>query len=208
MEKLTSFSSVAAPLLSNNVDTDIIFPARFLLILEKKGVGKYAFNEKRRGLKSDFILDQAPFNAAKILVAGFNFGIGSSREQAVWALADLGIRCVIARSFGEIFFANCFKNGVLAIQLDGDDMSAIEAASLNEEEIFVDLSAQHLRLHCGAEIDFSIDPYSKRALLLGLDEIEMVLAEDIEEIEAFEVQRKAKTPWIVGRADKLAQLKK
>lgn len=208
MEKLTPFSSVAAPLLLNNVDTDIIFPARFLLILEKKGVGKYAFNEKRRGAKSDFILDQAPFNAARILVAGFNFGIGSSREQAVWALADLGIRCVIARSFGEIFFANCFKNGVLAIQLDGDDMSAIEAASQNEEEIFVDLAAQHLRLQSGAEIDFPIDPYSKRALLLGLDEIEMVLADDIEEIEAFEVQRKAKTPWIVGRADQLIKAEK
>lgn len=208
MEKLTPFSSVAAPLLSNNVDTDIVFPARFLLILEKKGLGKYAFNEKRRGLKSDFVLDQAPFNTAKILVAGLNFGIGSSREQAVWALADLGIRCVIARSFGEIFFSNCFKNGVLPIQLDGDEMSAVEAASLGQEEIFVDLSAQHLRLQSGAEIEFSVDPYGKRALLLGLDEIEMVLAEDSEAIEAFEAQRKAQTPWIVGRADQLAKPEK
>ncbi|WP_306256594.1 3-isopropylmalate dehydratase small subunit [Pararhizobium sp. IMCC21322] len=208
MEKLTPFSSVAAPLLSNNVDTDIIFPARFLLILEKKGLGKYAFSEKRGGLKSDFVLDQAPFDTAKILVAGRNFGIGSSREQAVWALADLGIRCVIARSFGEIFFSNCFKNGVLPIQLDGDEMSAVEAASLAEEEVFVDLSAQHLRLQSGAEIDFSTDPHGKRALLLGLDEIEMVLAEDSDAIEAFEAQREAETPWIVGRADQLANLKK
>lgn len=208
MEKLTPFASLAAPLLLNNVDTDVIFPARFLLILEKKGLGKYAFSEQRRGLSPDFILDQAPFDEAKILVAGLNFGIGSSREQAVWALADLGIRCVIARSFGEIFFANCFKNGVLPIQLDGEEMAAVEAASLAEEEISVDLSAQHLQLLSGTEIGFSIDPYRKRALLLGLDEIEMILAEDLEAIEAFEIRRQTETPWIVGRADQLPNLKK
>ena len=119
MRKFTTLTSIAAPLDEANIDTDIIFPARFLLIMDKLGLGKYAFNERRNtGIKeSNFVLDTPPYIGSEILVTGARFGIGSSREQAVWALTDLGIRCIIAPSFGDIFYANCLNNGLLPICL-------------------------------------------------------------------------------------------
>ncbi|GKX34849.1 MAG: 3-isopropylmalate dehydratase small subunit [Rhizobiaceae bacterium MnEN-MB40S] len=205
MEKFTTVKSVAAPLLENAIDTDVIFPARFLLLLDREGLGRHAFSERRNG-PEPFVLDTSPYDTAKILVTGESFGTGSSREQAVWTIADLGIRCVIARSFGEIFFANCFKNGVLPIRLGGDDMAAVEKAAEAAEEIEIDLEAQSIRLASEREIGFDIEPNLKRLLLLGLDEVGMILAEDGDAIEAFEARRRADQPWMSIGIDKLHAL--
>ncbi len=205
MDKFTTVKSVAAPLLENAIDTDVIFPARFLLLLDREGLGRYAFSERRNG-SEPFVLDTPPYDTAKILVTGENFGTGSSREQAVWTIADLGIRCVIARSFGEIFFANCFKNGVLPIRLGGDDMAAVEKAAEAAQEIAIDLEAQSIRLSPEREIRFDIEPNLKRLLLLGLDEVGMILAEDGDAVEAFEARRRADQPWMSIGIDKLHAL--
>lgn len=196
MRKITHIESVAAPLLENAIDTDVIFPARFLLLLDREGLGRYAFNERRGGAKP-FVLDTPPYDSAEILVTGENFGTGSSREQAVWTLADLGIRCIIARSFGEIFYANCFKNGVLPIRLDGEAMERIERAALNAEVVTVDLGAQAIETRSGPGISFEIGAYHKTALMSGLDEVGMILAEDAPDIEAFEARRQADRPWMI-----------
>lgn len=205
MEKLSRFSSVAAPLLENVVDTDVIFPARFLLLLDREGLGRYAFNE-RRGGPEPFVLDTPPWNEARILVAGETFGTGSSREQAVWALADMGIRCIIARSFGEIFFANCFKNGVLPIVLRGDDMAEVERAALAGEDVTVDLENQRVELPSGRHIGFDVEPYRKRALLAGLDEIGMILEEQSGAIAAYEEARNRTAPWLAIGAEKFGEI--
>lgn len=205
MEKLTTITSLAAPLLENAIDTDIIFPARFLLLLDRDGLGKYAFNERREG-RSDFVLDQPPYNTAQILVTGENFGTGSSREQAVWTLADLGLRCVIARSFGEIFYSNCFKNGLLPIRLNGAEMDAVEAAAKAKENITIDLNAQLISLPSGDAIGFDIQPHRKRALLAGLDEVGMILADNAGDIESYEAKQKKQYPWISVPMEKLQAL--
>lgn len=209
MEPFRLLSGMAAPLPEANIDTDIIFPARFLLLLDKKGLGAHLFNERRKnGAQADrsFILDQPPFERAQILVAGANFGTGSSREQAVWALADFGIRCVIAPSFGEIFFANCFKNGLLPIvlsQVDHDEVMAQAQAAARP--ISIDLEAQLVRLDAGRrEISFEIDAYRKRALLDGLDDIGAVLADDIKDIATFESTQQARRPWLYLTPDTLS----
>lgn len=204
MEKLTHLTSIAAPLLENNIDTDIIFPARFLLLPDREGLGQYAFHERRRvpgsvaGSKasSDFILDQPAYKKARILVTGSSFGAGSSREQAVWALADLGIRCVIAPSFGEIFFANCFKNGVLPVVAGGDGLARCEAAALGAETLNVDVKKQTITFADGAGLTFELTHHQSQALLLGLDDAGMILAEDLAAIEAFEGRRAIETPWL------------
>tara|TARA_R110000751_G_scaffold71441_11_gene144994 strand:+ start:16556 stop:17194 length:639 start_codon:yes stop_codon:yes gene_type:complete len=203
MRKMSEFTSLAAPLPENNIDTDVIFPARFLLILAKEGVGQYAFHERRKGAGSDFVLDRPPYDKAEILVTGSNFGTGSSREQAVWTLADLGIRCVIARSFGEIFFSNCYKNGVLPIVLGEDAMLAVEAAANAAEQITVDLPNECLRLANGTQIAFTIEPYRKQALMAGLDEVGMILTQDLAAIEAYESRRKLNTPWVTAGSEQL-----
>lgn len=205
MQKLIELTSVAAPLLENAIDTDVIFPARFLLLLDREGLGRYAFNE-RRGGKQPFVLDTEPYDEAEILVTGENFGTGSSREQAVWALADFGIRCVMARSFGEIFYANCFKNGVLPIRLEGEEMERVEVAALAAEPIMVDLDAQEVRIQGRAPIPFEIGAYHKRALMLGLDEVGMILAEDGDAIKAFEAARERKRPWVTITPERQSRL--
>ena len=207
MEKFTRLTSVAAPLAEADIDTDIIFPARFLLLLDKAGLGKHLFHERRHrrdGSMTDFILNTPPFNEARILVADANFGSGSSREQAVWALADFGIRCVIAPSFGEIFFSNCFKNGVLPIVMTGEAHANIMAAARTGQPFSVDLEEQTLLLPNGPALNFDIDPWRKRALLLGLDEIGSILADDEADISAFEARHRATSPWLFlddGRMD-------
>jgi 3-isopropylmalate/(R)-2-methylmalate dehydratase small subunit len=212
MEKFTTLTSVAAPLPEADVDTDIIFPARFLLLLDKAGLGKHLFHERRHaadGSATDFVLNRAPFDQAKILVADANFGSGSSREQAVWSLVDFGIRCVIAPSFGEIFFANCFKNGVLPIVVTGDTHANVMAAARSGQPFTVDLEAQTVLLPNGPSIRFDIDPWRKRALLEGLDEIGTILADDEADIAAFEQRHRGQQPWLFlddGRHEKfLAQ---
>ncbi|MCY6383704.1 3-isopropylmalate dehydratase small subunit [Hoeflea prorocentri] len=206
MEKLTTLTSLAAPLLESNIDTDVIFPARFLLMLEREGIGQYAFHERRKHPDTPFILDTPPFDNARILVVGANFGTGSSREHAVWALADLGIRYVIAPSFGEIFHANCFKNGVLPITLEDPHMTALEAAASAMEPITIDLPEQTIRLQSGTEIEFHVDTHRKQALVGGLDEIGMILAEDRDVIDAFEASRSDEEPWLTLDEQHLAYL--
>lgn len=205
MEKLTKLRSVAAPLMEDAIDTDVIFPARFLLLLERDGLGRYAFNE-RRGGNEPFVLDQPPYDKAQILVTGETFGTGSSREQAVWALADLGIRCVIARSFGEIFHANCFKNGVLPIRLQGEDMARMEKAARAGEEVEVDLPSQTIRVG-DTTIAFEIEANRKRALMAGLDEIGAILSDDAEALAAYEERRARETPWLVLAPEQFGQIK-
>ena len=196
MEKLDRVKSVAAPLLENAIDTDVIFPARFLLLLNRDGLGRHAFNE-RRGGSDPFVLDTPPYDTARILVTGETFGTGSSREQAVWALADLGIRCIVARSFGEIFFSNCFKNRVLPIVLSDAAIAPVERAALAGEEIEVDLPTQRLTLSDGTTLGFDVDPHRKHALLAGLDEVDAILAQEADAIAAHEDRRARETPWMV-----------
>lgn len=208
MEKFTTLTSVTAPLPEADIDTDVIFPARFLLLLDKGGLGKHLFHERRHqaGRLTDFMLNHPPYDRAKILVTGDNFGSGSSREHAVWALADFGIRCVIAPSFGEIFFANCAKNGVLAIVLGGQEHRRVMHAAVTGANLTVDLQSQTVMLPDGWSIGFDVDPYKKRALLLGLDEIGGILADDLAEIAAFEQRQRKLFPWVPlddGRLDRL-----
>src|SRR5690606_17960393 len=153
MEKFTRLTSVAAPLPESDIDTDVIFPARFLLLPDKKGLGQQLFNERRTNRTGDgprFVLDIPPYDRAEILVTGKAFGTGSSREQAVWALADFGIRCVIAPSFGEIFFANCFKNGVLAIVLDEAPHAEVMREAQAQQTLTVELESQEIRFADGS----------------------------------------------------------
>lgn len=198
MKPFTKVTSVAAVFDEDDIDTDIIFPARFLLLLDKAGLAKHAFHERRHkpgGAPSDFVLDTPPFDKAQILVAGRNFGSGSSREQAVWCLADFGIRCIIAPSFGEIFYANCFKNGVLPIIRSEEEIEAIRAAGRSGEALTVDLEGCTVA-GPGFEQGFEIDPYRRDALLAGLDEIGSILAADEEAIARFEQNQRGKRPWL------------
>ncbi|SFS58114.1 3-isopropylmalate/(R)-2-methylmalate dehydratase small subunit [Sulfitobacter marinus] len=195
MEKLDKLTGIAVPILENNIDTDVIFPARFLLIADRDGLGKYAFHERKRH-SPDFALNQPQYANATFLVAGKSFGTGSSREQAVWAIADLGVRCVIARSFGEIFFANCFKNGVLPIVCAGPEMAKVEAAAIAGQNLSLNLSEQIISLPDCTALPFDISSYNKRALLSGLDEAGMILQDDIATIEAYEKQRDLTMPWL------------
>lgn len=199
MDKFTTLTGTAAPLPEADLDTDIIFPARFLLLPDKTGLGKHLFHERRYaagGQLTDFVLNRTPFNAAQILVADANFGSGSSREQAVWALADFGIRCIIAPSFGEIFYNNCFKNGVLPITLPTEQQALVMAAARSEGPVTIDLEAQTIWLPNGPAMRFDIDPYRRRALLLGLDEIGSILIDDAAAIAAFEATQRQTTPWL------------
>ncbi|MBB5752553.1 3-isopropylmalate/(R)-2-methylmalate dehydratase small subunit [Prosthecomicrobium pneumaticum] len=205
MQPFRSVTSVAAPLPEADLDTDIIFPARFLLLLDREGLGRHLFHERRH--KADappFVLDRPPFDRARILVTGRNFGGGSSREQAVWALADFGIRVVLAESFGEIFHANCFRNGVLPIVLPAEDQARAMAAAGTGAPMTVDLESETIALPDGAILRFAIDPYRRRALLAGLDEIGAILADDAAAIDAFEARQRRTAPWLHLARDRLA----
>ncbi|MDQ6437549.1 3-isopropylmalate dehydratase small subunit [Mesorhizobium sp. LHD-90] len=205
MESFTRLTSAAAPLPEADIDTDIIFPARFLLLLDRKGLGKHAFHERRHRKDGvPFVLDIPPWTGARILVTQANFGTGSSREHAVWALADFGIRCVIAESFGEIFYANCFKNGTLPVVARGEEHAAIMSEAQAGREITVDLPTQSVVLASGRSIGFDIEPHRKRSLLLGLDEIGSILADDEPEIAAFENRHRGARPWLFLSKGQLA----
>jgi 3-isopropylmalate/(R)-2-methylmalate dehydratase small subunit len=193
MRPFRTLTSVAAPFPEAQIDTDVIFPARFLLLPDKAGLGRHLFHERRA--KGGFVLDRAPWDRAEILVTGPDFGTGSSREQAVWALADFGIRCVIGPSFGEIFFSNCFRNGVLPVVLAGDALAAVMETAAAGEPVTVDLAAQEVRIGEVA-LPFDVEPHRKRALMEGLDEIGVILNDDLAEIEAFEARHWAARPWL------------
>jgi 3-isopropylmalate/(R)-2-methylmalate dehydratase small subunit len=197
MVPFTSLTSVAAPLPEGDVDTDIIFPARFLLLLNKNGLAQQLFHERRRAdAPTPFVLDRPPFDRAKILVTGENFGCGSSREQAVWAIADFGVRAILAPSFGEIFFNNCLKNGVLPIVMDPPAHARAMKAAFAEQRLTVDLEAQAVSLGEGEAIPFKIEAFARRMILLGLDEVGIILAEDQNDIVAFEARQRNEAPWL------------
>lgn len=194
-----ALTGVAAPLMEDDIDTDIIFPARFLLRMEKEGLDQYLFHDRRFDadgkVVADFILNRTPFDTATILIAGDNFGSGSSREHAVWSLAVYGIRCVIAGSFGEIFAANCIRNGILPAKVAHDRLQAL--AELAEQGPFtVDLQDTVIGLPNGTTVPFEIDASKREALLNGWDDIDQILAQDSNAIRAYEKDRSASQPWL------------
>lgn len=198
VRKFETITGIAAYLPEADVDTDLILPARFLLLLEKEGLGSHLFHDLRKKAPTDkpFILDTPPYDNAEILIAGSGFGTGSSREQAVWALDDFGIRCIIALGFGEIFYANCVKNGILPIVMEADFHHQITTAVAQGEQISVDLEQKQVVLQNGNQFDFSIDAHHRSALLNGLDEIGDILANDTDEISKFETGQRALSPWL------------
>ena len=201
MEKFTVLEGIAAPLPMINIDTDMIIPKQFLKTIERSGLGGHLFHEMRfddRGAEiADFVLNRAAYRDSKILVAGDNFGCGSSREHAPWALLDFGIRCVVAPGFADIFFNNCFKNGILPIALPREevDMLLDDAGRGANARLIVDLAAQTIRRPDGGEIAFEVDPFRKHCLLNGLDDIGLTL-ETAEKIDAFERTRVHRQPWM------------
>jgi 3-isopropylmalate/(R)-2-methylmalate dehydratase small subunit len=202
MEKFTTLTAVAAYYPRANVDTDLIIRVERCAKVEKNGLGKYAF-EMARFLADgsdnpEFPLNNGPFREAQILVGNINFGCGSSREMAVWAIAGLGIRCVIAPSFGEIFFGNCFQNGLLPVilpQATVENIGAALAADPAKAKLTVDLSRQVVVAPDGSEHAFAIEPLRKKALLEGLDEIGLTRLRE-PEIVAFQARDRVKRPWI------------
>lgn len=200
MTPFTTLSGTAAPLPEENIDTDIIFPARFLLITARAGLGRYAFHDRRFDAEgteiADFVVNRAPWRDAPILIAGANFGSGSSREQAVWALLGQGITCVIAPSFGEIFHGNCFRNGVLPIVLPADLVATLTRRAAAGETFAVDLEAQTLRVGDDAPIAFEVGAEQRLALLNGWDETALILNARSADIAAFEAQQKTLQPWL------------
>jgi len=200
MDCFTTLTAIAAPLADANIDTDIIFPARFLLLTEKKGLGHYAFYERRFDAdgaeKPDFVLNREPYRQAQILVAGDNFGSGSSREQAPWALHDFGIRCVISTSFGEIFYANCFKNGMLPVIVTPPELAALQGDASAGLALTVDLAAGHVRRPDGSLVHFDVAEWRRAALLNGWDEIAMILHQESAHIAAFETWQRGSMPWL------------
>ncbi|MFC3228238.1 3-isopropylmalate dehydratase small subunit [Marinibaculum pumilum] len=200
MEKFTKVDGIAAPLPMMNVDTDQIIPKQFLKTVERTGLAKglfYDFRWAQDGTKTDFILDQEPYNKAKILVAGDNFGCGSSREHAPWALMDFGIKVVISTSFADIFFNNCFKNGILPIVLPKAQRDALmeDAQMGGNAVISVDLEKQVITRPNGETIPFDVEPFRRHCLLNGLDDIGLTL-EKASEIDAYEARRRSQTPWL------------
>ena len=191
MEKFTKLDAVAAPLNMINVDTDMIIPKQFLKTIKRSGLGKNLFDEMRYGDDGseieDFVLNQPAYRNAQILVAGANFGCGSSREHAPWALLDFGIKCVIAPSFADIFYNNCFKNGILPIVLPQEDIDKLmhDAARGANAGLSIDLEAQEIRGPDGGVISFDVDAFRKTCLLEGLDDIALTLKQS-DEISTYE----------------------
>jgi 3-isopropylmalate/(R)-2-methylmalate dehydratase small subunit len=201
MEKFTKLTAVAAPLPMVNVDTDKIIPKQFLKTIARTGLSKGLFYDMRFDEagepKAGFVLDQPAYRQAKILVAGANFGCGSSREHAPWALLDFGIRCVIAPSFADIFYNNCFKNGMLPITLPRAQVDLLmdDAERGSNAIITVDLESQTVTGPDGGEIHFEIDPFRKHCLLNGLDDIGLSLEKAVA-IDGFEDGQRAAQPWL------------
>jgi len=198
MQKFNSLKSIPAYLPMVNIDTDMIIPKQFLKTIKRTGLGKNLFFEMRYDDNGneikDFILNQEPHNQSKILIAGRNFGCGSSREHAPWALLDFGITCVISSSYADIFYSNCFKNGILPIILPEEKIKELSEYSKRKEEISIDLKEEKI-IFGNSEIKFDIDPFKKKCLLEGLDDIALSLAKK-EKITTFEEYLKNSKPWI------------
>jgi len=210
MDKFEIFTGAVAPLDRSNVDTDAIIPKQFLKSIKRTGFGPYLFDEWRymdhgepdmdctnRPINTEFVLNDQRYSSAQVLLARENFGCGSSREHAPWALADFGFKVVLAPSFADIFFNNCFKNGILPIILDDAVVDGLFDKATGEQalEMTVDLAAQELRMADGEVIGFEVDEFRKHCLLEGLDDIGLTLRHS-EEIKAFEQQRREKAPWV------------
>jgi 3-isopropylmalate/(R)-2-methylmalate dehydratase small subunit len=201
MEKFTTLDGVAAPFPTINCDTDRIIPARFLKTIKRTGLGKNLFNDIRYNKDGsevpDFVLNKPAYRNAKMLVAGENFGCGSSREHAPWALSDFGIRCVIASSFADIFYNNSFKNGMLLIKLPQEIVDKLmeDAENGANARLSVDLEKQQITRPDGEVIAFDIDPFKKYCLLNGLDDIGLTMQKE-DKISSFENGKKASQPWL------------
>ncbi|WP_095588058.1 3-isopropylmalate dehydratase small subunit [Actibacterium ureilyticum] len=201
MDKFTKITGVAAPLPLINVDTDMIIPKQFLKTIKRSGLGVNLFDEMRYDSDGkeipDFVLNQPAYRAAEILVAGDNFGCGSSREHAPWAIKDFGIRCVIAPSFADIFFNNCFKNGILPIVLPQEQVDILmkDAEKGQNARMTVDLEDQSITTSDGEVFSFEVDPFRKHCLLNGLDDIGLTL-EKAAAIDSFENEASAARPWV------------
>lgn len=210
MQAFTKHTGLVAPIDIANVDTDMIIPKQFLKSIKRTGFGPFLFDEMRyedqgqpdmdctnRPLKKDFVLNQDRYKGTSILLARRNFGCGSSREHAPWALQDFGIRCIIAPSFADIFNGNCFKNGILPIELSEEQVESLFQAVSSEEgyELAVDLEVQKISLPTGETIDFEVDTFRKHCLLNGLDDIALTL-EEADKIRAFEAKHQKNSPWL------------
>ncbi len=200
MQKFTNLKSIPAYLPIVNIDTDMIIPKQFLKTIKRTGLGKNLFYEMRYDVEgkiiNDFILNQSPFNESKILIAGKNFGCGSSREHAPWALLDFGITCVISSSFADIFYSNCFKNGILPIILDDEKIKELSEYANRKEEISVDLNDEKI-VYGNNKLKFKVDSFKKKCLLEGLDDIALSLKKS-DKIEIFEKNLINKKPWIIN----------
>ena len=200
MQKFTNLKSIPAYLPIVNIDTDMIIPKQFLKTIKRTGLGKNLFYEMRYDVEgkiiNDFILNQSPFNESKILIAGKNFGCGSSREHAPWALLDFGITCVISSSFADIFYSNCFKNGILPIILDDEKIKELSEYANRKEEISVDLNYEKI-VYGNNELKFKVDSFKKKCLLEGLDDIALSLKKS-DKLEIFETNLINKKPWIIN----------
>ena len=203
MRKFTRHSGVAAPLLSNNVDTDAIIPSREMKRVSKKGLGEslfagWRYQVSRTRPNPEFVLNRKQYSGASILLTGENFGCGSSREHAVWALADFGIRAIVAPSFATIFHKNCIRNGILPVQLAAADIAALDACSRTDpqtRQLHIDLPSQTIKAANTLQFAFEIRPWDKRVLLLGLDPIAQT-EQYQSEIDRFSERQRQHSPWI------------
>ena len=198
MQKFNSLKSIPAHLPITNIDTDMIIPKQFLKTIKRTGLGKNLFFEMRYDDSGneikDFVLNTKPFNNSKILIVGKNFGCGSSREHAPWALLDFGITCVISSSYADIFYSNCFKNGILPIILEENIIKELSEYSKRKEEISIDLQDEKI-IYGNNELKFDIDPFKKKCLLEGLDDIALSLKKS-DQMNIFEKKLKVNKPWI------------
>ena len=199
MEKFTELKSIPSYLSLQNIDTDMIIPKQFLKTIKRTGLGKSLFYEMRYDengkINGDFILNKDPYNKTKILIAGKNFGCGSSREHAPWALSDFGIKCIISSSFADIFYNNCFKNGILPIKIDEQIAIELSEYSKRKEEIEINLQNQEIKF--GNKIQkFEIDQFKKKCLLEGLDDIALSM-EKVSKIDNFEKKLISDRPWLL-----------
>ena len=200
MEKFITLKGIAAPLPMINVDTDMIIPKQFLKTIKRSGLGKNLFHELRfdmqGNIKNDFVLNWDPYKKATILIAGDNFGCGSSREHAPWSLLDFGFKCIIAPSFADIFYNNCFKNGILPIRLDQEKVNILMTEAKNKNQLTVNLDEQKIILADENIIEFDIDPFRKKCLMEGLDDIGLTLQKK-DKISKYEESIKSSHPWII-----------
>lgn len=200
MSKFTTVTGPAAAMPEENIDTDIIFPARFLLLTSREGLGQHAFHDRRYHADGSevagYVLNTEPFRSPPVIVAGANFGSGSSREQAVWALHGLGVRAVIAPALGEIFHNNCLRNGVVPIILPPEQVTEMLASAAAGVAFTVDLEAQTVTVENAAPVPFDISPERRLALLNGWDETDLVLARFADDIAAFEAGQRKIQPWL------------